>query len=93
MREARTKLLEVKELLSQGKNPTIEKKKHIPNAVGTFQEVALDWLEKQKNKWSDGHRATNTYRLEHYIFNSIGAFQIYEITAPQVLHILRKLEE
>ncbi len=92
LRDARFRLLEIKEMLSQGINPALEKKKSTPAVGGTFRDVALEWLEKQNNKWSEGHRDTIRYRLEHYIFGQIGSFQIYEIAAPQVLHILRKLE-
>lgn len=93
LREARVKVLEVKEMLAQGINPALEKKKNIPTVGGTFQEIALEWLEKNTAKWSSGHKQTIHYRLERYIFGHIGAMQIKEITAPQVLAILRKFEE
>lgn len=94
LRDARFRLLEIKELISQGIDPAVEKKKNIPQAeANTFREVALEWTEKQKNKWSEGHRQTILYRLERYINPHLGAFRISEITAPQVLFILRKLEE
>lgn len=93
LRDARFRLLEIKEMISQGINPALEKKKYTPAVGGTFMEVALEWLEKQNNKWNEKHRNTILYRLEHYIFGQIGSFQLSEITAPQVLFILRKLEE
>ncbi len=93
LRDARSRLLEVKEMLAQGKNPAVEKKKHTPVSGGTFREIAAEWADKQTNKWSEEHKQTILYRLERYIYAHLGAFRISEITAPQVLFILRKLEE
>lgn len=93
LRDARFRLLEIKEMLAQGKNPAIEKKKNIPVFEGTFREVALEWTEKQQNKWSAEHKNTIIYRLEKYLYAHLGSFQLSEITAPQVLAVLRKLEE
>lgn len=93
LREARAKVLEIKEMLSQGINPAEEKKKDTPTVGGTFKEVAAEWLEKQTAKWSIDHKQTIVYRLEHYIYGQIGSMDVKEITAPQVLAILRKFEE
>lgn len=93
LREARVKALEIKEMLSNGINPALEKKKNTPTVGGTFKDVALEWLEKNADKWSEVHKGTIEYRLESYIYGHIGNFPIKEITAPQVLSILRKLED
>lgn len=93
LREARAKVLEIKDMLAQGINPAEENKKNTPTAGGTFKEIALEWLEKQTAKWSIDHKQTIAYRLEHYIYGQIGSMDVKEITAPQVLAILRKFEE
>lgn len=94
LRDARFRLLEIKELISQGIDPAVEKRKNISQAeANTFREVAIEWTQKQANKWSEGHRQIIVYRLERYIYPHLGAFRISEITAPQILFILRKLEE
>lgn len=93
LREARAKVLELKQMLRQGMNPVVEMKENAPENSITFKEIAVDWLEKQTAKWSPDYKQTIKYRLEHYIYGQIGSMNIKKITAPQVLAILRKLEE
>ncbi len=93
LHDARVKLHEIKSLLRQGINPQQEKKVYDIISKFSFEEVAKEWLEKQTAKWSADHKQTITYRLEHYIFGQIGSMNVKEITAPQVLAILRKFEE
>ena len=93
LRDARFRLLEIKELILQGIDPAVEKKKIIPHKEeNTFRAVSVEWIEKQNSRWSEGHRRMIEYRLQHYLYNFIGEIPVNEITAPQVLYVLRKLE-
>lgn len=61
--------------------------------TGSFQAVAQDWLETvHKRKVSEGHHARTRIRLQQDIFPVLGRRPIAEITAPELLAALRKVE-
>lgn len=94
LREARGKLLELKEKIIRGEDPRfLNKKNASAMAGGTFYEVAEDWLKKQKTRWTESHIQTIIGRLNLYVYKSFGTFSITEITPVMVLAMLRKIEE
>jgi len=60
-------------------------------AERTLESVLLDWMNTQQ--WSEGYRATVLQRLRRYVFPRLGARPIVEISAPEVLAVLRKAED
>ncbi len=88
--EARSKRDELKASREQGLSPAgvIH-----PVKLPTFQEVALEWMEKQADQWVPEHTATVRQRLETWLFPTIGERPLKEITAPEVLKALRAIEE
>ena len=57
----------------------------------SFEPVALEWI-KTKISWSDSHAETTLKRLENNIFPWLGTRPIREITAPELLAVLRRIE-
>lgn len=95
--EARTKREELKKILSQGIDPSEyrkdKKQAEALNSVNSFEAVAREWHENKKDTWSEGHTLTVMKRLEADIFPALGYKPINNITAPDLLSVIRKIEE
>lgn len=89
LKEARAKLIDAKLKLQVGIDPN---KKEINKSINTFQNIALEWFDKQKNIWVDGHSKRILRRLEYYIFPTIGQKEISSIEAPEILKLLQSIE-
>jgi integrase len=92
-REAREK---ARKLLSGGADPSEvkkdKKKQASLNAENTFEALAREWHEHNKLRWTDNHAKTTLHRLEMDIFPEIGKRPVRDITPPQILEALRKIE-
>ena len=95
--EAREARAEARKLLAQGKDPSFfkhEQKRLIAlNAQNTFEAVAIEWHEHNKERWSDNHMRTVMRRLKRDVFPSIGHLPIRDITAPALLGVIRDIEK
>lgn len=58
----------------------------------SFEAVAREWYAKHSPRWAPTHANKIIRRLELYIFPWIGSRPISEITAPEVLRALRRIE-
>lgn len=92
--DARARRDEARKLLSNGVDPSRQRKvdKHIARTKVDFRPVADEWLEKLKREG----RATNTLKktkwLLSFLYADIGSCPIGDITAPELLRALRKIE-
>jgi len=59
----------------------------------TLRGVALEWFGKQKGQWSEGHAKRALRQLERDLFPRIGELNLGDIDAPQLLAVIRKIEE
>lgn len=64
---------------------------NIPSDI-TFKEVALDWFEKRVSGLTKQYADTQKARMETYVFPSLGARSIKNITAPELLRVCREIE-
>lgn len=93
--EARERLKEAKKLLTDGIDPSEYKKQkkltqfHTEN---TFEAIAREWFAKKVSVWVPSHARTVISRLENDVFPVLGSRPINEITAPDVLFVLRQIE-
>lgn len=92
LKEARAGRDDARALLRQGVDPAEKRKaeKASSSGEGIFEAVAREWLPKQN--WTPGHRRTVEMRLHNYILPWIGSQPVNEISAPDVLSLLRPLE-
>lgn len=61
--------------------------------VNSFEAVAREWVETiHMAKVSPGHAARTLIRLEQMVFPWLGREPIAEITAPQLLDVVRKVQ-
>jgi len=97
LKEAREKQYQARKLLDSDIDPMDHAKTakllSANLAANTFETVALEWFAKEKNKWVDGHSRTIIRRLEMNVFPWLGARGIATINAPEVLAVLRRIEE
>jgi len=92
LKEARERCADVRKLVSNGIDPSLQKKAKTQSLHTTFEKVALEWLENQKPVWSAGYISMTTKRLEKNIFPFLGTRPVNEITPPELLAVLRKIE-
>lgn len=62
------------------------------NAENSFETVAREWHSKQ-GRWTADHAVRVLGSLEKEVFPVIGAKPIHEITAPEILEAVRKIEK
>lgn len=61
-------------------------------AANSFEVIAREWFENKSTSWKKGHADKIIRRLEKDIFPWIGERPIAEITAPELLAVLRRIE-
>lgn len=60
--------------------------------ANTFEAIAREWIELQRNRWTADHAARVLGSLEDEVFLDLGARPISDIMAPELLATLRKIE-
>lgn len=96
LKEARERRDAARKLLADGIDPTEHKKAHKnareERAANSFEVIAREWFTKNQNTWVPSHADKILARLENDVFPWLGGKPIAEITAPQVLEVLRRIE-
>ncbi len=59
----------------------------------TFEFVAREWLENSAPKWTPGYVDLTLKRMEHHFFPHIGKRVIREIEPPELLEVIRRIEQ
>ncbi|WP_114814603.1 tyrosine-type recombinase/integrase [Paraburkholderia kururiensis] len=94
--EARKAREAVKDTLRAGLDPSHEKKREklqrTLERLNSFEAVAREWHENRKDGWSEGHAGKVLKLLERELFPSLGARPVKEVSAPELLAVLRKIE-
>lgn len=94
--EAREKRDQAKKQIINGVDPSTFKRlsKEAVKMVkeGNFELVAREWHLKNKAIWTEKHSALIIRRLENYVFPWLGTCHVGEISAPQLLEALRRIE-
>ncbi|MDE1006528.1 MAG: integrase arm-type DNA-binding domain-containing protein [Paraburkholderia fungorum] len=84
-------------LLASGLDPMAERKRDKVvsrlAAINTFEDIAREWFERQRDTWVESHGDRILRRLERDVFPFIGNQPITAITAPEVLAVLRRIED
>ena len=71
----------------------VERLKASNPAGDTFNVVALEWYERQKGQWSDGHAERSLRQFERDLFPWLGERRLADIEPVELLATLRKVEE
>ena len=93
--EARKSAREAREHLVEGRDPGLIKKilKGTNCTENTFRAIAEEWIGKFKHMWTESHLKNVSGRLQRDIYPWIGNRPVGEITAPELLSVLRRIEE
>lgn len=89
---ARDKRKAAKALLAEGKDPMKAKGEVISENGNTFYMVAKRWHENRQSALNPAHAERVWSRMERDVFPSLGQKLIHEITAPEVLDMIRRIE-
>ncbi len=85
---------EARKMVESGIDPSHARKakKESDSGADSFETIAREWFEKFSSTWSPSHGERIIRRLERDIFPWIGKKPVREITAPDLLSVLRKIE-
>ncbi|MGQ0565982.1 MAG: tyrosine-type recombinase/integrase [Gemmobacter sp.] len=92
--DARALRDKAKRALAEGRDPGANAKAALTAPAGdTFEAVAREWIKAQSATWTPAHSARILSRFERDVFPVIGARAVAEVTAPQILAMLRPVED
>ncbi|KAF0843442.1 integrase [Methylovorus glucosotrophus] len=94
---ARERRDDARKLLAQGIDPSETKKATkaatTDKAANSFEVVAREWWASHMATKADTHKDKVLRRFELYIFPWLGSKPIADITAPQVLEVIKRIEK
>ncbi len=97
LQEAREKRDQARKQLANdidpGTNRKAVKAAQVDRDTNTFEVIAREWMDRQAASWAPSHADKIIRRLERDIFPWLGKRPIAEITAPELLKVLRRIEE
>lgn len=70
----------------------LEREQAIRAAESSFQNIALEWHEREKGRWTKDHAAAVWATLEADVFPAIGMVSIEQVTPPMVLEVIKAIE-
>ena len=96
LKDARDRRDGVRKLLANSIDPGVHRKAaksaRVERAANSFEVVAREWFAKYEPNWAEHHADRIIRRFERDVFPSIGGRPIAEITAPELLAVVRKIE-
>jgi integrase len=94
--KARERRDEARKLLADGVDPSDHRKATkaagVERAANSFEAIAREWYAKQAPTWNASHGDRILARLDRDVFPWIGGRPIAEVTAPELLAMLRRIE-
>ena len=97
LKEARLERDRLKDLINQGINPSAQRKAEKVTPEGyhpnCFEMVAREWHNEYQSTWNKSHAERIIRRLEKDIFPWLGKKNIAEITAPELLTVIRRIKD
>lgn len=95
--EARVRRDELRRLHANGVDPVAHRRAadeaKAAAAENSFKVVANEWFEKKTPGWAPKHSAKIRERLKRDIYPWLGSRPISDVTAPDVLAVLQRIEE
>lgn len=97
LKDARDRREAARKLLSDGIDPGENRKAmklaRVDRAANSFEVVAREWYAKHSPNWAEHHGGRIIRRFERDIFPWIGGRPIAEVAAPELLAVVRRIEE
>ncbi|BCQ24707.1 integrase arm-type DNA-binding domain-containing protein [Caballeronia sp. NK8] len=96
LKDAREKRDEARKLLANDTDPSEHRKAartaRLVSAANNFEAIAREWFERMMADKAKSHKDKVIARLENDIFPWLGRRPIADITAPEMLACLRRIE-
>ena len=96
LKDARERRDEARKLLADGIDPgenrKAQKAARLDRASNSFEVVAREWYGKYSPTWAEHHGDRIMRRFERDIFPWIGGRPISDVTAPELLAAVRRIE-
>lgn len=96
LKTARSRRDDARVLLADGVDPGAQRKaeKQAKSEAGsnTFEALAREWMATRGKEWTESYASKTKSALERNAFPAIGSKPITEITAPNLLAMLRAIE-
>lgn len=96
LKAARERRDEARALLAAGVDPGEQRKAQklagAERSANSFEVIAREWYAKHAPTWAPGHGEKIIRRLERDVFPWIGARPVAELSAPELLAVLRRIE-
>lgn len=93
---AREKLADARRLVADGVDAAgyykAQKEMQERAAKDTFEAIAAEWLAKHSATWASSHASKIEQRLKKDILPWLGRRPVKEITAPEILSVVRRIE-
>lgn len=94
--EARKERDKIKDAVRVGLDPTHEKRRQklerTLDRANSFEVVAREWHDKEKVSWTEKHATRVLKMIESELFPSLSGRPIREISAPELLAVIRAVE-
>ena len=94
--QARRKLSDARNLLSDGQDPSearkSQKRQAFVSAENNFEAIAREWIAAKKDAWTPRYANFVVVRLEKDIFPKLGTRPIKDISPPELLSVVRMIE-
>lgn len=83
-----------KAVIREGLDPSVVRRHEQQSLqTDTFENIAREWHERTKSKWKSSHAWDVLNSLERDVFPHIGKMPIRKLTPPDVLAVLRMIED
>jgi integrase len=90
--QARERCGQARKLLANGVDPGVVKQVSKAATENSFEAVAREWHIKFSPGWVTNHADKIIRRLEREVFPWLGSRPIGDVTAPELLAVLRRIE-
>jgi integrase len=96
LKEARERRDEARKLIADGIDPSENRKAmksaSIDRAANSFEVVTREWFGKYSSGWAESHSSRVIRLFERDVFPWLGGRPIAEITATELLTVIRRIE-
>lgn len=92
LKQARDKRDEARSQLADGIDPSLKRKAEKTGSLeNTFSAIAKEFIENNRNRWSESHLNHVEQRLERDVYPWLGNRPVKELTAQEVLATLKRI--
>lgn len=92
LKQARDKRDDARSQLADGIDPSLKRKAEKTGSLeNTFAAIAKEFIENNRNRWSESHLNHVEQRLERDVYPWLGNRPVKELTAQEVLATLKRI--